>query len=149
MLRGAQHWARRRKRSRQPDLGKVGNVGSPEGFTPSLRVEVGEQVMAELWESFGGRRCSVEHARACRSELATATPLRPSFWRERDERGNGRIHSLGGIAVEGMRASGADERGQGWCTGTKCRRCADAGWPRRRARRPFRHCDARLIEPLR
>jgi len=33
---------------------EVGNVGSPEGFTASLRVEDGERVTAELWASFGG-----------------------------------------------------------------------------------------------
>ena len=52
----------------------------------SLRVEVGEQHTAELWASFGGWRCSVERARARRSELATATPLRPSFLCGRGER---------------------------------------------------------------
>jgi len=67
-------------------LGEVGNVGSPEGFTPSLKVEVGEQVTAELWASFGGQRCSQERARARRSELATATPLRQRFWRVREGR---------------------------------------------------------------
>ena len=86
MLRGAQHWARRRKLFQRPGLGKVGNVSSPEGFTVSLRVEIGEQVTVELWASFGGRRCSVERARARRSELVTATPLRPSFRCERGER---------------------------------------------------------------
>jgi len=86
MLRGAQHWAHRRKWFRRPDLGKVGNVGSPEGFTASLRVEVGEQVTAELWVSFGGRRCSEERARARWSELAMATPLWLSFQREIGER---------------------------------------------------------------
>ena len=35
-------------------FGEVGNVGSPEGFTVSLRVEDGERVTAELWMSFGG-----------------------------------------------------------------------------------------------
>ena len=60
MLRGAQH--RRRKRSRRPDLGEVGNVGSPEGFTASLRVEDGERVTAELWESFGVQQHSEERA---------------------------------------------------------------------------------------
>ena len=52
----------------------------------SLRVEVREQSMAELWASFRGQRCSVERARAHRSELATAPPVRPSFLRERGER---------------------------------------------------------------
>ena len=52
----------------------------------SLRVEVGEQHTAELWASFGGRRCSVERARARWSELAMATPLRLSFPRGRGER---------------------------------------------------------------
>jgi len=37
---------------------EVGNVGSPESFTASLRVEDGEQVMAELWMSFDGQRRS-------------------------------------------------------------------------------------------
>ena len=41
-----------------------------------------EKDTAELWVSFGRRRCSVERARAHRSELATATPLWPRFWRE-------------------------------------------------------------------
>ena len=49
-------------------------------------MEVGEQDTAELWASFGRRRCSVERARARRSELTTASPLRPSFQRERGER---------------------------------------------------------------
>ena len=49
-------------------------------------MELGEQVTAELWASFGGWRCSVEHARARRSELATATPLRSSFRSEKGER---------------------------------------------------------------
>ena len=49
----------------------------------SLRLEVGEQVTMELWTSFCGQRCGEEHARARRSELATVTPLRPRFWRER------------------------------------------------------------------
>ena len=49
-------------------------------------MEVGEQVTAELWASFGGQRCSVERARARRSEFATATPLRQRFWREREGR---------------------------------------------------------------
>ena len=80
-LRGAQHWACRRKLFQRPDLGKIGNVGSPEGFTASLRVEVGEQSKAELWTSFGGQRCRVERARAHQSELTTASPLRPSFLR--------------------------------------------------------------------
>jgi len=53
-LRGAQHWVCRRKLFWRPDLGKSGNVGSPEGFTASLRVEVREQSTAELWVSFGG-----------------------------------------------------------------------------------------------
>ena len=39
-------------------------------------MEVGEQVTAELWASFGGQQRS--------EELATATPLRPRFWRERE-----------------------------------------------------------------
>jgi len=56
-------------------LGKSGNVGLPEGFTASLRVEGGEQSTTELWPSFGGQRCSVERARARRSELAMAPPL--------------------------------------------------------------------------
>ena len=34
----------------------------------SLRVEVGEQSMEELWVSFGGWRCSVERGRARRIE---------------------------------------------------------------------------------
>jgi hypothetical protein len=99
-LRGAQHWARRRKRSRRPDLGKIGNDGSSEGFTASLRVEVGEQVTTELWVSFGGRRCSVERARARRSELAMATPLRTSFRREKGEREemDASTHSEQGLA---------------------------------------------------
>jgi len=63
-LRGALHCARRRKLFRRPDLGKDENVGSPEGFTTSLRVEVGERSIAELWANFGGRRCSVGRARA-------------------------------------------------------------------------------------
>jgi len=49
-------------------------------------VEVGEQVTAELWTSFGGQQCSEERVRARRSELATATPLRPRFWRERERK---------------------------------------------------------------
>jgi len=85
-LRGAQHWAHWRKLFWRPYLGKSGNVGSPKGFTASLRVEVGEQSTAELWVSFGGQRCSVERARAHLSELATAHPLRPSFLRKRGER---------------------------------------------------------------
>ena len=51
-----------------------------------MRVEVGEQVTAELWASFGGQRCSEERARARRSELTAATPLRQRFWREREGR---------------------------------------------------------------
>jgi len=62
-------------------------VGSPEGFTASLRVEDGEWVTAELWASFGGQQHSEERVRAPRSELATSS-LRPLFWREseRNER---------------------------------------------------------------
>jgi len=86
MLRGAQHWARRRRRSRRPDLGEVGNVGSPEGFTASLQVEVGEQVTADLWTGFGGQQRSEERARGRRSELATVTSLRPRFWRESERK---------------------------------------------------------------
>ena len=52
----------------------------------SLRTEVGEQVTAELWASFGGQQRSEEHVRARRSELATATPLRPRFWRESERK---------------------------------------------------------------
>jgi len=39
-------------------LGEVGNVGSPEGFTASLRLEDGERVTAELWLSFGEQQRS-------------------------------------------------------------------------------------------
>jgi len=62
-LRGAQHWARRGKLFRRPDLGKDENVGSLEGFMASLRVEVGERSTAELWANSGGWRCSVGCAR--------------------------------------------------------------------------------------
>ena len=70
---------------RRPDLGKSGNVGSPKGFTESLRVEVVEQNMAEPWVRFGDQQCGLEHARAHRSELGMASLLRPSFLRERGE----------------------------------------------------------------
>jgi len=85
-LRGAQHWACRRKLFRRPDLGKSRNVGSPEGFTASLRVEVGEQSTVERWASFGGWRCSVERARARRSELDDGTSAAAEFEREKGER---------------------------------------------------------------
>ena len=49
-------------------------------------MEVGEQDTVELWASFSGWRCIVECARARRSELVMATPLRPSFQHERGER---------------------------------------------------------------
>ena len=49
-------------------------------------MEVGEQDTTELWVSFGGRRCSVECARARRNELATVTPQWSSFLRGRGER---------------------------------------------------------------
>jgi len=41
-------------------LGEIGNVGSPEGFTASLRVESGERFTAELWASFGEQQRSDE-----------------------------------------------------------------------------------------
>jgi len=68
--------------------------------------------------------------------------------REREEGGNGRVHFARGAAVEVMRMSGANERGQRRRTGAKCRRCSDAGRSRRRARRPFRQNDDRLTELL-
>ena len=85
-LQGAQHWACRRKLFRRPDLGKSGNVGSPEGFTASLRVKVGEQSTAKLWVSFGGRRCSVGRAQARQSELDDGASAAAEFEREKGER---------------------------------------------------------------
>jgi len=79
-------------------LGDVGNVGSPEDFTASLWVEVREQVTAELWASFGGQRCSVERARARRSEFATTTPLQQRFWREREGREEMDASTLPGVS---------------------------------------------------
>jgi len=43
----------------------------------------GERFTAELWAKFGGLQRSEERVRARRSELATVSSLRPSFWRER------------------------------------------------------------------
>ena len=68
--------------------------------------------------------------------------------RKQEGGGNGRVHFARGVAVEVMHAFGADERGQRRRTGTKCRRGADAGRPRRRARLPFRHGDNRVTERL-
>ena len=85
-LRGAQHWARRRKLFRRPDLGKDENVGSPEGFTASLRVEVGERSTEELWANFGGRRCSVGCARARRSEPDDGASAAAEFLRKKGGR---------------------------------------------------------------
>ena len=68
-LRGAQRWVCRRELFWRLDLGKVGNVSSPEGFTANLRVGIGEQNTAKLLANFGGQRCSVERAWVHRSEL--------------------------------------------------------------------------------
>ena len=46
-------------------------------------MESGERFTAELWARFGGQQRSEERVRARRSELATVSPLRPRFWRER------------------------------------------------------------------
>jgi len=46
-------------------------------------VESGERFTAELWARFGGQQRSEERVRARWSELATVSPLRPRFWRER------------------------------------------------------------------
>ena len=46
-------------------------------------MESGERLTTELWVEFGGLRRSEERTRACWSELATVSPLRPRFWRER------------------------------------------------------------------
>ena len=48
-------------------------------------MEVGEQSTAELWASFGGRRCSVERARARRSELDDGASAAAKFEREKSE----------------------------------------------------------------
>ena len=85
-LRGAQHWARRRKLFRRPDLGEDENVGSPEDFTASLRVVVGERSTTELWPNFGGWGCSVGHARARRSEPDDGASAAAEFLREKGER---------------------------------------------------------------
>ena len=78
--------ARRRKLFRRPNFGKGGNVGSPEGFTASLRVEVGEQSTAELWASFCGWRWSVEGARAHRKEPDDGASTAAEFLSEKGER---------------------------------------------------------------
>ena len=63
-------------------------------------------------------------------------------------RANGRVHFARDVAVEDMRALGADKRGQERRTDDKCRRCSVAGRPRRRARIWFREHDDRLTEWL-
>jgi len=85
-------------------------------------VESEERLTAELWVKFGGLRRSKERTRARRSELATVSSLRVLFWRERRGREassslNQGIHSAQGVAVDDMRALGADERGHRRRTG--------------------------------
>ena len=100
--------------------------------------------MAELWAKFGGQQRSKERVRARRIELAAVAFL----VREGEAEGNGRVHFARGVAVEVMRALGADERGQERRTGAKCRQSSVAGRPRRRARFWFRQNDDRLTELL-
>jgi len=68
------------------------------------------------------------------------------------ERGRGREEWTrplrSGCRHGGMRALGADERGQERRTDAKCRRCSAAGRPRRRARFWLRQNDGRLTELL-
>ena len=49
-------------------------------------MEVGEQSTEELWVSFGGRQCSVEHARARRRERDDGASTAAEFQREKGER---------------------------------------------------------------
>ena len=99
--------------------------------------------MGEFW--WTAMQCGV-HSSSPEWALVSGSAVAERSAREGRERGNGRIHFARGVAVEVMRASRADERGQRQCTVAKCRCGPDAGRPRRRARRPFRQGDGRLIE---
>ena len=145
---GARHWAHQKRGSRRPDLGKEGNGGSPVDFTMRWWVGNGERFMAELWVKFGGQWRSRERARARRSKLAEESSRRPRFWRAGRGRAKWTRPLCAGDAVEVMHATGADRRGQKWRTDDKCRRCAAAGRPRRRASNRFRQNNGRLIELL-
>jgi len=67
---------------------------------------------------------------------------------EARQRGNGRVHSARGVAVDDMRALGADERGQEQRTDDKCHHCSAAGRPRWWAQFWWRQNNGRLTELL-
>jgi len=94
---------------------------------------------ATLWHA---RLSSPEWARD--GELTAAAFLA----REWEEGESGRVHCVRGVAVEVMRALGANEQRQERCTGPKCRRSSVAGRPRRRARLRLRHGVDRLTQQL-
>jgi len=102
--------------------------------------------MGEFWWAATQRQARLSSPEWARDGELTAAGF---LAREREEGESGCVHCVRGVAVEVMRALGADEWGQERCTGAKCRRCPVAGRPRRRARLWIRQRDHRLTEQLR